>query len=47
MAAKTVLIQGSVQGIAWLEKHPPMAGLVVLEDGQTLHSHNWINYVCC
>jgi thiamine biosynthesis lipoprotein len=46
MAAKTVLIHGSVQGIAWLEKHSPLAGQVVLEDGQTLHSRNWINYVC-
>lgn len=45
MAAKAVLIQGGVQGIAWLEKHPPLAGLVVLEDGHTLHSSRWFNFI--
>jgi thiamine biosynthesis lipoprotein len=45
MAAKVVLILGSLQGIEWLEKRPHLAGLIVLEDGQTLHSRRWMNYI--
>jgi thiamine biosynthesis lipoprotein len=45
MAAKTVLIMGSLDGLRWLEKHPGFAGLVVLDDGTTLHSRRWINHI--
>ena len=45
MAAKVVLISGSVEGIAWLDQRPELAGLVVLEDGERIHSRRWMNYV--
>jgi FAD:protein FMN transferase len=45
MAAKTVLIMGSLDGLRWLEEHPGFAGLVVLDDGTTLHNRRWINHI--
>ncbi len=45
MAAKVVLIAGSVQGIAWLNERPGYAGLVVLEDGEKIPSRGWLDYV--
>ena len=44
MAAKVVLISGSYQGLEWLEKHPELAGLMVLEDGAIIYSRRWIYY---
>ena len=38
VAAKAVLIQGSDAGLAWIEAHPPLAGLLVLDDGRILTS---------
>jgi thiamine biosynthesis lipoprotein len=37
-AAKVVLILGSDEGIAWLEAFPDMAGMVILESGEIIHS---------
>jgi len=44
-AAKVVLISGSQAGLAWLEAHPPLAGLLVLEDGQKIYSYGFENYI--
>jgi FAD:protein FMN transferase len=44
-AAKVVLISGSLAGMAWLEAHPPLAGLLVLEDGQKIYSNGFENYI--
>ena len=38
VAAKVVLILGSRQGLAWLEAHPTLAGLIVCEDGHMTQS---------
>ncbi len=45
-AAKTVLIQGRRRGLAWIERRPQLAGLLVDDDGQlsvsvNLESHIW------
>jgi thiamine biosynthesis lipoprotein len=45
IAAKVVLIAGSSQGIEWLDQRPDYAGLVVLEDGEKIQSHRWMDYV--
>lgn len=37
-AAKAALIQGGAAGLAWIEARPPLAALLVLEDGRVLHS---------
>jgi FAD:protein FMN transferase len=42
-AAKTALILGSQVGVAWLNHQPGLEGLVVLENGQRLHSQNFQN----
>ncbi|MBI5945334.1 MAG: FAD:protein FMN transferase [Chloroflexi bacterium] len=44
-AAKSVLIRGSVQGLAWLETNPDLACLVILEDGQVLYSKRIREYL--
>ena len=38
MAAKVALILGGAAGLAWLDARPPLAGLVVLDDGRILGS---------
>mgnify|MGYP000182779134 FL=1 len=38
IAAKVALILGSRDGLAWLEARPPLAGLLVLEDGRVIPS---------
>ena len=45
VAAKTVLILGSLDGLKWLDAHPVYAGLVVLEDGTPLHSRRWLHHI--
>jgi FAD:protein FMN transferase len=45
IAAKVVLIAGSSQGIEWLNQRPEYAGLVILEDGEKIQSHRWMDYV--
>ncbi len=38
IAARVVLILGSKDGLPWLESRPPLAALLVREDGHILHS---------
>jgi thiamine biosynthesis lipoprotein len=45
IAAKVVLIAGSSRGIEWLNQRPEYAGLVVLEDGEKIQSHRWMDLV--
>jgi thiamine biosynthesis lipoprotein len=45
IAAKVVFIAGSFQGIEWLDQRPEYAGLLVLEDGEKIQSHRWMDYV--
>lgn len=45
VAAKTVLILGSAAGMEWLERHPNLAGLLVLEDGASLPSKRLAQYL--
>jgi thiamine biosynthesis lipoprotein len=45
MAAKVALILGSWRAIQWLDQRPALAGLLVLEDGEILHSRRWMNYI--
>lgn len=45
MAAKTVLIKGSLDGLKWLEARPNFAGMVVLDDGTSLHSRRWLDHI--
>lgn len=44
-AAKAVLIQGARAGLAWLDRRPHLAGLLVREDGQMDVSLNLDNYI--
>jgi thiamine biosynthesis lipoprotein len=44
-AAKTALILGSWDGLAWLERYPHLAGMLVLEDGEMYPTQNWISYI--
>jgi thiamine biosynthesis lipoprotein len=37
-AAKAALILGSIDGVAWLDARPHLAGLLVMEDGQIIMS---------
>ncbi|GBD08501.1 FAD:protein FMN transferase [Candidatus Thermoflexus japonica] len=41
IAAKAVFLLGSREGLAWLERHPGMAGLIVRHDGELLWSSRW------
>ena len=45
MAAKVVLISGSQSGLAWLDAHPQMAGLLVLDNGKLLYSQQIEKYL--
>ena len=45
IAAKTVLILGSCDGLAWLEARPAVAGLLVLDNGRVLRSTRLKHYV--
>jgi thiamine biosynthesis lipoprotein len=40
-AAKTALILGSREGLAWLDRRPTLSGLLVLEGGRALRSRRW------
>jgi FAD:protein FMN transferase len=44
-AAKSVLILGSLEGLHWLDERPELAGLIVLDDGDTIPSRRWLNHV--
>jgi len=43
--AKAALILGSREGIAWIEKHPELAGLLVLDDRRIIYSRRFSDYV--
>ena len=45
VAAKSALILGSRQGMEWLDTRPYLAGLLVLADGQVLHSRRISTYL--
>jgi thiamine biosynthesis lipoprotein len=45
MAAKMIVLSGSLQGIDWLDDHRRFAGLLVLDNGDILYSRTWRNYV--
>ena len=42
--AKAIMISGSQAGISWLDSDETLAGLLVLENGERLHSRNLGNY---
>jgi len=44
-AAKVALILGSDAALEWLEEHPPLAGLLVLEDGSVRRSRRLSRYL--
>ena len=44
-AAKSVVILGSMDGLHWLDERPELAGLIVLEDGETLPSSGWVDHI--
>ncbi len=45
MAAKVVVILGSLEGLAWLEDQPGIEGLLILENGNKLYSRNFSRYL--
>ena len=45
VAAKVVLISGSQSGLQWLDAHPTLAGMLVLEDGGHLYSERMSEYI--
>jgi thiamine biosynthesis lipoprotein len=45
MAAKTVFIRGSRNGMQWLADRPHLSGLIVLDSGQTLLTSRFENYL--
>jgi thiamine biosynthesis lipoprotein len=45
VAAKVVLISGSQDGLAWLETHPNLAVMLVLENGKRRQSTNFDRYL--
>lgn len=44
-AAKTALILGGWPGLDWLEAHPSLAGLLVLDNGEVRYTQNWITSI--
>ncbi|MEW5938496.1 MAG: FAD:protein FMN transferase [Chloroflexota bacterium] len=44
-AAKSVLIRGSMDGLDWLESHPELAGLLILESGEILYSQRIVEFL--
>jgi thiamine biosynthesis lipoprotein len=44
-AAKSVLIRGSNEGLSWLNSHPKLAALLILENGQILYSDRIHEYL--
>jgi thiamine biosynthesis lipoprotein len=45
IAAKVVLISGSQEGLAWLEAHQPLAGILVLNNGERLYSRRMDHWI--
>jgi FAD:protein FMN transferase len=44
-AAKAVLILGSSAGLDWLEADPTLAGILILQSGETFYSHHMQDYL--
>ena len=44
-AAKAVVISGSQVGLGWLEEHPSLAGVLVLQSGEILYSQRMDDYL--
>jgi len=44
-AAKAVVILGSEEGLKWIESDPVLAGIIVLENGQTFYSQRISEYL--
>ena len=44
-AAKAVLILGSSAGMDWLESDPTLAGILILQSGETIYSHPMQSYL--
>jgi thiamine biosynthesis lipoprotein len=44
-AAKAAVILGSRAGLEWIEAHPRLAGLFILEDGRVIHSRKIESYL--
>jgi thiamine biosynthesis lipoprotein len=44
-AAKKALILGSQDGLAWLEAHPGLTGLLVLEDGRQRQTRSFDRFI--
>ena len=44
-AAKTVFLLGSAEGLAWLETHPSLAGLLIRENNQLIYSQHIEEYL--
>ena len=45
VAAKVAILLGSRKGLAWIERRPGLAGLIVLEDGGQLESQRLAQYL--
>jgi thiamine biosynthesis lipoprotein len=45
VAAKVALMLGSRGGLAWLERRPSLAAMLVLEDGQVVQSSRFADYM--
>ncbi|MCJ7513588.1 MAG: FAD:protein FMN transferase, partial [Anaerolineales bacterium] len=45
VAAKVVILLGSREGLAWIERRPILAGLLVLESGEQLDSRRLTRYL--
>jgi thiamine biosynthesis lipoprotein len=44
-AAKSVVILGSLEGLAWLDERPALAGLLVLDDGSIIPGRHWADHI--
>jgi len=44
-AAKAAFILGSHAGLEWIEAHPEMAGLLILDNGEMIYSTNMAEYL--
>jgi thiamine biosynthesis lipoprotein len=44
-AAKAVFILGSRAGLEWIESHPELAGLLILDNGEMIYSHHMEEYL--
>jgi len=44
-AAKTAFILGREKGLEWIEERPEYAGLMILENGEIIHSKRMQDYL--